>query len=241
VAVSLRPIPAPLIAIEGIDGGGKSTQARRLVATLCGLGFDARYTKEPTDGPFGRRLRQSASTGRLPVQEEMALFLSDRREHVRDELDPWRASGVIGVIDRYFYSSVAYQGVRGLDPAEILAANVAFAPVPDLLVVLDIDTSDGLARVQGRGQPDEFERFDLLDASARLFRRMGGLRLDALAPADDVAAIVLDRAWRVALAGRLPGAVHASLSHLAWSHPYPPPILAEGPPAPPLDEDIAGA
>jgi dTMP kinase len=234
VAVPLRPIPAPLIAIEGIDGGGKTTQARRLVTALCGLGFDARYTKEPTDGPHGREIRRSATTGRLPVEEEMALFLADRREHVRDELTPWRGAGVIGVIDRYFYSSVAYQGVRGLDAAEILSANVAFAPVPDLLVVLDIDTSDGLARVQGRGQPDAFERFDLLDASARLFRRMGGLRLDARASEDDLAAILLDRVWRVALAGRLPDAAHAALAHLAWDRPYDPPILAEGPPAPPL-------
>src|SRR5262245_31030289 len=126
-----------LIAFEGIDGAGKTTQARRLVSDLTERGVPAIYTKEPTDGPHGRAIRATATTGRLPPAEELALFVADRREHVAGELEPALTAGTCVVIDRYYLSTAAYQGARGLDPARILTDNEAFAPAPDVCFLLD--------------------------------------------------------------------------------------------------------
>lgn len=148
-----------LIAFEGIDGAGKTTQARRLVERLRAQGRAARYTKEPTDGPHGAALRASATTGRLPPERELELFLLDRREHVRDELRPALDRGEVVVVDRYYLSTAAYQGARGLDPVEILRANEAFAPAPDLCVLLDLDPALGVGRVRRRDVAENlFER-----------------------------------------------------------------------------------
>ena len=164
-----------LIAFEGVDGAGKTTQARDLVERLQAAGFDAFYTKEPTQGPYGQALRQSAIEGRLSVDEELRLFMLDREEHVRDLLQPAVANGRIAVIDRYYFSTVAYQGARGMDVEQLIAANESIAPVPDVLFILDIDPEQGLDRVRSRGSvPDLFERIELLSVSAEIFRHLGG-------------------------------------------------------------------
>ncbi|MEQ1572195.1 MAG: dTMP kinase [Myxococcota bacterium] len=160
-----------LIAFEGIDGAGKTTQARRLVHALVQRGRPATYTKEPTDGPDGRRLRASARAGRLPAEEELALFVRDRQAHVRELILPALAQGVTVVVDRYFPSTAAYQGARGLDPAAILAQNEAFAPAPDLGVWIDVEPAVGLARVRGRDAVENlFEQLGDLERCREVFR-----------------------------------------------------------------------
>ncbi len=184
------PNPRPrglLIAFEGIDGGGKTTQAKRLRDHLVALGREVVLTKEPTNGPWGQRLRASAKTGRLPPEEELDLFLRDRAEHVAGEIQPALDRGAVVIIDRYYPSTVAYQGIRGWDPAELRARNEAFAPRPDLLVILDIAAERGLGRVASRGDTaDAFERVDLLDRSRVIFQSMrdwpGALLIDATQP-----------------------------------------------------------
>ena len=147
-----------LIAIEGIDGAGKSTQADAVARALEARGAAVVRSREPTDGPHGRKIRATATTGRLPVAEELALFLADRSEHVRDTISPALAAGQVVVLDRYYLSTAAYQGVRGLDPVAIVAQNEAFAPRPDLLVILDLTAAQGLSRVRERaGAADLFE------------------------------------------------------------------------------------
>jgi dTMP kinase len=192
------PEPRPrglLIAFEGIDGGGKTTQATRLRDHLVRLGREVVLTKEPTNGPWGQRLRASAKTGRLPPEEELELFLRDRAEHVADELQPALDRGAVVIIDRYYPSTVAYQGIRGWDPADLRARNEAFAPRPDLLVILDIAAERGLSRVASRGDTaDAFERVDLLDRSRLIFQSMrdwpGALLIDATEPLEQVEARV---------------------------------------------------
>lgn len=158
-----------LIAIEGIDGAGKTTQSERLAAALTSAGFDVVRTKEPTDGPFGRRLRESATTGRLSPEEELSTFIADRKEHVSTLLTPALDAGKIVLVDRYYFSSAAYQGVRGLDPERILALNEAFAPPPDLLVLMVLPASLGVSRVGARGGQNLFEREDDLSRAAAIF------------------------------------------------------------------------
>lgn len=191
-----------LIAFEGIDGAGKTTQATRLAETLRRGGVEVVTTKEPTNGPHGQRIRASAQTGRLPIDEELSLFLADRREHVAQVIAPALARGAWVLIDRYYPSTVAYQGARGKDPAELLTMNEAFAPRPDLLLVFDIDPRVGLARVHARGDvADLFEQVDQLAAARAVFATLTGdhvRRIDASLPIDEIEAQI--SAWVAALA-----------------------------------------
>ncbi len=178
--------PGVLVAIEGIDGAGKSTQVARVAEALEREGYRVVRTHEPTDGPHGRRLRASASAGRLSPEEELETFVADRREHVETLLRPSLDAGAVVLVDRYYFSSMAYQGARGLDPAEIQRRNERFAPRPDLLVILRVDPRAGVERVNARGRGNLFEREEDLRRSAAIFDAItepAPLRIDgALAP-----------------------------------------------------------
>jgi len=127
------------ICIEGIDASGKTTQAKLLVKNLNKKGYEAIYTSEPTRGFFGQILRQRILYGnkRVPAVIEALLFALDRLEHVEKEIEPALKKGKIIVSDRYFYSSIAYQGAAGLDPAWIEEIN-KWAVKPDLAIYLDV-------------------------------------------------------------------------------------------------------
>ena len=139
------PYSGFLIAFEGIDGAGKSTQAKILHDQLAGRGWSVVLTKEPTTGPWGQILRDSAQTGRLSIEEEVETFLKDRREHVSELILPRLRAGCVVIVDRYYFSTAAYQGARGVDPQELLRRNEEFAPEPDLLVLFDLEVERGLA------------------------------------------------------------------------------------------------
>lgn len=162
-----------LIAIEGIDGSGKTTQARLLGESLTERGVEVVVTKEPTNGQYGSRIRESSRSGRLAPRDEFALFLEDRREHVSDLLRPSLEAGKVVIVDRYYYSSVAYQGARGIGIDEILEANEAFAPPPDLLFLLEIPISAALSRIATRdGKPNLFENGEYLQSCAEVFESL---------------------------------------------------------------------
>jgi dTMP kinase len=181
--------------IEGIDGTGKSTQVRLLADWLRAQGCEVVTSREPTDGPWGRQLRESAVTGRLSLQDELDYFLRDRRQHVDEVIRPALAAGRFVILDRYYFSTMAYQGCRGMDPAVIRASNEAFAPVPDLLLVLDLDVDTALGRVGSRGDTaNEFERHDALARCREIFLSVAVQPFARIIPArgslDEVAALV---------------------------------------------------
>lgn len=191
-----------LIVFEGIDGTGKSTQIGHLRKHLEERGLEVVQSFEPTRGQWGRMLRDSAVTGRLSVEEEVDLFLKDRREHVETLIAPALARGAWVLLDRYYLSMMAYQGARGVNPAAIRAANEEFAPVPDVVVWLDIPVSVALERIGGRGERDAFETEAGLAACRRVFASIHEpwmLRVDADAGKEEVAARV-----RKALSGHFP-------------------------------------
>ncbi len=164
-------MPQPFfIAIEGIDGTGKSTQAQRLGAWLRRHGRVVVLSREPTDGPWGTKLRQSAATGRLAPHDELEYFLNDRRQHVTETIAPALAAGQIVILDRYYFSTMAYQGARGFDPSDIRHLNEQFAPVPDLLLILDLDVNTALSRIGTRGDTaNEFEKRESLERCREIF------------------------------------------------------------------------
>jgi dTMP kinase len=194
-----------LVAIEGIDGAGKTTQVARLRERFVGRGWDVVTSKEPTDGPWGRRIRESAKAGRMAPADELHAFLEDRREHVASTIRPALNRGALVLLDRYYFSTIAYQGLKGGDPESIRQANEEFAPVPDLLVVLDLDPEDALRRIEERGdEANHFERVHLLEESREIFwryvhpepriaadgRRCWRAKVDANQPADMVTKII---------------------------------------------------
>jgi dTMP kinase len=170
--------PGRLIVLEGIDGSGKTTQARSLVRRLRRRGFKAAFFREPTRGRWGREIKRHARRAdSLTPEEELALFVKDRRENVSKNLRPALAAGRIVILDRYYFSTIAYQGAKGIDPGRIRRLNESFAVKPDLVVFLDIDARAGLGRIAGRKTRDElFEREDYLVRVARLFAGFKGPR-----------------------------------------------------------------
>ena len=164
------PYPGFFVVIEGIDGAGKSTQARALGERLTARGEKVVLSREPTMGQYGKQLRESAQTGRLSIEEEIELFLKDRREHVNELILPRLREGCVVIVDRYYFSTAAYQGARGVDPQELIRRNEEFAPEPDLLVLFDLPVEDGLSRVRARGdQADHFEQVEQLRRVREIF------------------------------------------------------------------------
>jgi dTMP kinase len=164
------PYPGFFVVIEGIDGAGKSTQARALGERLTARGEKVVLSREPTMGQYGKLLRESAQTGRLSIEEEIELFLKDRREHVNELILPRLREGCVVIVDRYYFSTAAYQGARGMDPQELIRRNEEFAPEPDLLVLFDLPVEDGLSRVRARGdKADHFEQVEQLRRVREIF------------------------------------------------------------------------
>ena len=160
-----------LIAFEGIDGTGKSTQLPLLAAWLRGQGCAVVETREPTDGPYGREIRALyRDRSRVSRERELELFVLDRRQHVTECILPALEQGRIVLTDRYYFSTAAYQGAGGSDPAAIFAAN-AFAPEPDLVLLLTLPVGEGVARIRDlRGETlNDFEQQEQLEKVAALF------------------------------------------------------------------------
>jgi dTMP kinase len=185
-----------LLALEGVDGSGKSTQAQLLAVSLLQQGREVVLTQEPGAGPVGQKLRRylQGDERHLTPQEELELFLADRREHVEEVIKPALAAGQIVITDRYYYSSVAYQGALGLDPAWILAENEAFAPRPDLVFLLVLPVAQAVARLQRPRQVSELPLY--LERVAAIYHNLQGphiQRVDATASPPDLHAELLAR------------------------------------------------
>ncbi len=157
-SASTVPVPKPakrpgvLLALEGGEGAGKSTQARLLSIWLRDQGYDVVTTHEPGATKMGMRLRalllDTAHTGLAPRAEAL-MYAADRAEHVQAVILPALERGAIVVTDRYVDSSLAYQGAgRDLPLAEIAALNkwATGGLIPDLTVVLDLPPTTGLGR-----------------------------------------------------------------------------------------------
>lgn len=121
-----------------------------------------RFT-EPSNGIYGQQIRKAASIGKLPSSSELAnLFIKDRIENRDVNLLPALQAGKIVLLDRYFYSSVAYQGVD-LTPEHVWKLNQAVILDPDLIFILDIDVDAALARIEkNREKTTGFEKREYL-------------------------------------------------------------------------------
>lgn len=190
-----------LIVFEGIDGTGKSTQAKNLANYYENSGHEVILSREPTDQPHGKILRQSAETGRLSPEDEFQTFLKDRRQHVTELIAPALAQNKIVILDRYYFSSMAYQGIRGLDINRIRSENETFAPVPDILFILDIEVDAAIRRIGNRSNgTNQFEQRTALAKCREIFLSLSkepfAHTISANAPTDVVAATIREIATR---------------------------------------------
>lgn len=175
-----------LVVLEGIDGAGKTTLRAALGSELRARAHEVVETKEPTDGPIGQQIRTIARLGRdtVTAEEELELFLLDRARHVADVVLPALARGAVVLQDRSYFSTVAYQGGRGLDRDTILARCRAVAPAPHLLLVLDLPETVSAERIRAsRGATDDFEGLEALRRVREVFLSFPeAVRIDATNP-----------------------------------------------------------
>jgi dTMP kinase len=138
------------ICIEGLDGSGKTTQAK-LLAKKLRKSHNAVYTAEPSQGKIGAFIRERCLYGekRLSSVIEALLFAADRIEHVETEVLPALHQGKLVISDRYLYSSLAYQGAAGLSLEWIEKIN-EHALRPDLAVFIDVDLKTVMNRLKSK-------------------------------------------------------------------------------------------
>lgn len=148
-----------LIVLEGLDGAGTTSQAHLLADVLTGRGRSVHVTREPSDGPVGRLLRslligEHAIPGRTIDQATFGLlFAADRMDHIQREVTPALEAGTIVISDRWYHSSLAYQGT-GADRAWIRVLNQR-ALVPELTVFLRVRAEVAAARRVAAGRAQE--------------------------------------------------------------------------------------
>ncbi len=158
------------VVFEGIDGAGKTTQVDLLTRALRDAGETVVRSKEPTAGPWGMKVRESALTGRFPIEEELYAFEQDRREHLETLILPALARNEVVVLDRYYYSTIAYQGRVSGNPEAIDAQMRAFARTPDIVFLLDSEPELCVRRVRSRdGAPNHFEDVEDLRQARAIF------------------------------------------------------------------------
>ncbi|HTE55329.1 MAG TPA: dTMP kinase [Kofleriaceae bacterium] len=157
-----------LVALEGIDGAGTTTQARLLVGALEARGVAAHLTREPSDGPVGRLLREILAGRHAPTDAttHALLFAADRADHIQREVEPALAAGQLVVSDRWFHSSLAYQGA-GEERAWIAELNCRARP-PDLTIFLRVAPEVAAERRAASRAAEEL--FDALAMQRRVAR-----------------------------------------------------------------------
>lgn len=192
------------ITFEGIDGSGKSTQAKRLAARLETLGHEVVLTREPGGSPGAEEIRSLVLEGdpdRWSAETELLLFTAARRDHLERTILPAIEAGNVVICDRFVDSTRMYQGLsRGDLRAQVDALhNLMIGREADLTVLIDMDPEVGLARAKGRQTAEE--RFEDFGQDLQIKMRQGFLDLaetyvdrfrviDGNRPMDDVSSDV---------------------------------------------------
>ncbi|MHA6324331.1 dTMP kinase [Roseivivax sp. CAU 1753] len=196
------------VSFEGIDGSGKSTQARRLAAHLADTGRDVVMTREPGGSPGAEEIRKLVLEGdpdRWSAETELLLFTAARRDHLERTIWPALRRGATVICDRFADSTRAYQGRTrgGLGNMVDRLHDLVIGVEPDLTLLIDMDPEAALARAEDRGGPElRFEDFglamqqevrtfflDLARAHPARFAVIDGARAPDAVQADVVAAV----------------------------------------------------
>ncbi len=187
-----------LIVFEGIDGTGKSTQCGLLADVMKAKQIPNISLAEPTRGEWGMKIRRLLSEGRQGIspQEELSWFVNDRKEDIELNILPALQDNKVVIMDRYYYSTAAYQGALGLDPDRIRLENEQFAPIPDRVLIFLTSPEMCLERIESsRDQKSAFEKLDYLKNVQEIFKNFKGPNIrfiDSVGSVPDVHAKVLN-------------------------------------------------
>lgn len=183
------------IVIEGVDGSGKTTQSELLAAYLRGLGRKVHHTAEPTATGLGGMVRDGLGAEHPRTSDELAaMFLADRVAHnvsPKSGIQQYVAGGTDVVCDRYYYSSIAYQGVDGsLEWVADMNLNCPSIMKPDICIFIDLDPEKCLEHI--RAGRSHFEIYEENAAVIFETRRRYGIVFDMLAGRDNI--VIVDGA-----------------------------------------------
>jgi dTMP kinase len=194
-----------LVAFEGIDGSGKSTQIGRLAGRLSSLGIKHYKTREPTDSPIGSLIHQMM-TGRVRGDDKViaSLFIADRLDHLLNETDGILSmvdSGISVITDRYYFSSYAYNGID-IDMDWVIHGNAISASIlrPALTVFLDMPVKSAIERMgRERFRAERYETQERLSAVRakyfEAFEKLKDVENTAIIDADADIQTVEARIW----------------------------------------------
>jgi len=199
------------VVIEGIDGCGKSTQAKLLGEYFEQAGHQVLLTAEPTTGFIGQAIRMILSGKMEATPTTLALlFTADRAEHLAKTVEPALGEGKLVICERYYYSTMAYQTAQGLKTQWIIDIN-SFAREPDLAILLDVRPEEGLKRMHREKDIFEVREFQekveqfLVDFAYRGHKRFSKTEntqwkvVDGSGPVEDI-----NKKLREAIEARLP-------------------------------------
>lgn len=143
-----------LIAFEGIDGSGKTTQSGLLAKNLASRNISFHLTKEPTEGFWGKKIRDYIFLNNEKVDNQYLanLFFQDRLDHFNREIKPMLELGKIVITDRYYLSTACYQASTNNDPIQIKSFNEGSVYKPNICFLLDILETEALRRVNDRNK-----------------------------------------------------------------------------------------
>lgn len=183
------------IVIEGVDGSGKTTQSELLSAYLRGLGRKVHHTAEPTATGLGGMVRDGLGAEHPRTSDELAaMFLADRVAHnvsQKSGIRQYVEGGTDVVCDRYYYSSIAYQGVGGsLEWVADMNLNCLSIMKPDICIFIDLDPEKCLEHI--RAGRSHFEIYEENAAVISETRRRYGIVFDMLAGRDNI--VIVDGA-----------------------------------------------
>lgn len=172
--------PGRFISFEGIDGSGKSTQARLLADHLRDMGHEVVLTREPGGSAGAEEIRKLVLEGdpdRWSAETELLLFTAARRDHLERVIEPALKAGQIVICDRFADSTRMYQGLSRGDLRATVDAlhDLMIGREPDLTVLIDLDPGKGLERALSRGGTEE--RFESFGSSLQAQMRQGFLAL----------------------------------------------------------------
>ncbi len=165
--------PRPtFIVFDGMDGTGKTTQMKRLAERLMAEGIPTVLTAEPSTSEDGLRLRRALS-GKEPASNSRlaALFLLDRIGH-NEEIAAWLSDGKTVLSDRYYYSSMAYQGGGdAFDWVSDMNLNCPDIRTPDGCIILDMNPEESMARIRAGRCADDLEIYETVAQQEKIRER----------------------------------------------------------------------
>ncbi|MEK6983886.1 MAG: dTMP kinase [Nanoarchaeota archaeon] len=168
------------IVVDGIDGSGKSELVKMLHNYLFSKNKKYRIltTREPTNGTYGKKIRDMLIDEKNPNSSSkkiLELFIKDRRGHLKNTIEPFLKKSNehelnIVLCDRFYYSTIAFQGAQGLDIKDLIKKNISFRK-PDIAFILDAEPSTAIKRLEHR-KKEKFEQLDFMEKIRKNFLKL---------------------------------------------------------------------